>query len=121
MKTLIVVLVGLGVVAFLLLIAHAHIWSRTLEKRAKELYENPDPNIVIRTDGLFPRLGARPPESAMWRVRTGWYNTRHGMIVTYRYDRDQLQNADLDSDEVVDRELRAMEEHGKEVLARNAD
>ncbi len=80
---------------------YAFTYMRILENTFDAyLAQYSDPNRtetwVIRTDGLFPVLGRKPPDSAMWRVRSGLYAYKGNLIPTYRYDPEQLENADLD-------------------------
>ncbi len=72
--------------------------------------------LVIRTDGLFPTLGPKPPERAMWRVKQGFFVYKGNFMASYRYNPDQLENADLDYPENIEAEIRSMEAHGRAVM-----
>ena len=114
----------LGAVASAFLIGYmiyAHVWFYHLKKAALACRERPGENLCVRTDGLLPRAGPRPPENAMWRVRTGMYYIDRHIVITYSYIPEHLENADLDDPATIDREMRAMEEHGRSVAALGRD
>lgn len=101
-------------------IAYVIIYGLTFQKVADAYlaqFDSPEgERLVIRTDGLFPVLGPKPPERAMWRVKQGFFVYKGNLMASYRYNPDQLENADLDYPENIDAEIRSMEAHGRAVM-----